>query len=128
MASIHIFLATLTRTSELHPGARASSRRSQARDQHQRDHVRRHVTLAEFRGRDEDRTACERFAVEARATHLGNTPPAKGVGSQEAYEAFMAKLHEEQARTFPASRLLPAKARNGEQHTLADLIRAGGRP
>ncbi|SEJ60676.1 PRTRC system protein B, partial [Azotobacter beijerinckii] len=40
------------------------------------------VSLAEFRGRDEDRAACEGFAVEARATHLGNTPPAKGVGSQ----------------------------------------------
>lgn len=86
------------------------------------------VRQEEFRGRDEDRAACEGFAVEARATHLGDTPPLKGVGSQAAYEAFMAKLHEEQARTFPASRLLPAKARNGEQHTLADLIRAGGRP
>ncbi|SEJ44251.1 PRTRC system protein B [Azotobacter beijerinckii] len=86
------------------------------------------VRQEEFRGRDEDRAACEGFAVEARATHLGNTPPAKGVGSQEAYQAFMAHLHESKARTFPANRLLPAKARNGEQYTLADLIRAGGRP
>jgi len=86
------------------------------------------VNLAEFRGRDEDRAACERFAVEARATHLGDTPPVKGVGSQEAYQTFMAQLHESKTRTFPANRLLPAKARHSEQYTLADLIRAGGRP
>jgi PRTRC genetic system protein B len=86
------------------------------------------VRQEEFRGRDEDRAACEGFAVEARATHLGDTPPLKGVATQEAYQAFMAKLHAEPPRTFPANRLLPAKARTGEQYRLADLIRAGGRP
>lgn len=85
------------------------------------------VRQEEFRGRDEDRAACEGFAVEARATHLGDTPPVKGVAIQEAYQAFMAQLHEEKARTFPNALLLPAKARHGEQYTLANLIRAGVR-
>jgi len=79
------------------------------------------VQLGSFRGTDSDRAACEAFAVEARATHLGDTNPVKGVDNHADFEAYIAKLEASKVKSFPSTSLLPAQYQGGPL-TLRDLL------
>lgn len=84
------------------------------------------VSTKPFSGH-ESMLAYESFAVEARSTHLGDTPPVKGVTTQECYKGFIESLAAEGGSSFPATKLIKVKMKGeaSDQLTLADLVKLG---